>query len=125
MKKLFPYTLYLIPLFLFPSCHKEGPGGKAAIEGVVKHHSEPIPGSVVYIKYNAKESPGTNITYYDANVTADANAHYQFPNLKYGNYYLFGVGFDSSIVQTVIGGIPVVIKSKTETVEADVPVTEK
>ena len=122
MKKLFAY---LIPLSVFfASCGKEGPGGKAAIKGLVKHHSKPIPGAVVYIKYGAKESPGSNVTYYDANITADANAHYEFPDLKAGDYYLFGVGFDTAIGKVVSGGIPVVIKSKTETVEADVPVTE-
>ena len=110
-------------LFLF-SCGKEGPGGKAAIKGSVKHHSTLIPGAVVYIKYGAKDSPGTNVTYYDASVTADSKAHYEFADLRAGDYYLFRVGFDSSIVMTVSGGIPVVIKSKTETVTIDVPVTE-
>ena len=127
MKKLFLRSLYLIPYtlcLLLLSCHKEGPGGKAAIQGLVKHHSQLIPGAVVYIKYGVKESPGSNVTYYDANVTADANAHYTFPDLKYGDYYLFGVGFDSVIVQAVNGGVPVEIKTKTETVEMDVPVTE-
>ncbi len=109
---------------LIISCSKEGRGGKAAIQGAVKHHSTPIPGAVVYIKYGAKESPGTNVTYYDANVTADASANFMFPDLKRGDYYLFCVGFDSAIAQTVIGGIPVEIKSKTETLTADIPVTE-
>lgn len=121
MKKLILTSIVAITML---SCSKEGPGGKAAIHGTVKHHSAPIPGAVVYIKYGATESPGTDITYYDASVTADANAHYEFPDLKKGDYYLFGVGFDSAIVQTVIGGIPVEIKTKTETVTADVPVTE-
>lgn len=118
-------TLFLLCICLiFFSCSKEGPGGKAAIHGVVKHHSALIPGAVVYIKYGSKESPGSNITYYDANVTADANAHYEFSDLKKGDYFLFGVGFDSTSAQPVNGGVPVEIKSKTETVIADVPVTE-
>lgn len=129
---LIPYTLYriplylyiLIPLFLFLSCRKEGPGGKAAIKGIVKHHAVPIPGAVVYIKYGAKESPGTNVTYYDESASADASANYSFADLKKGDYYLFSVGYDSSIVKTVTGGIPVEIKSRTETVEADVQVVE-
>jgi len=121
MKKIF-YLLFSIS-FLF-SCSKEGPGGKATIHGLVKHYGAPIPGADVYIKYGAKESPGTNITYYDASVAADANAYYEFVDLKKGDYYLFSVGFDSTYAQVVIGGVPVKIKSKTETVEADVPVTE-
>ena len=121
MKKIL--SLLMIAVVLF-SCSKEGPGGKAAINGSVKHHSTLVPGATVYIKYGAKAFPGTNITYYDANVTSDANAHFEFADLKPGDYYLFSVGFDSTIAQTVNGGIPVEIKSKTETVAADVPVTE-
>lgn len=109
---------------LFSSCVKEGPGGKAVITGTVKHHAQPIPGAVVYIKYNATESPGSNTTYYDASVTADAQAHYEFVNLKRGDYFLFGIGYDSAIIATVAGGIPVHISKKNETVAADVPVTE-
>lgn len=122
MHKLFAFTGLCLCLFI--SCGKEGPGGKAAIVGTVKHHSATIPGAVAYIKYGTTESPGTNVTYYDANVTADAQAHYEFPDLKRGDYYVFAVGFDSAIAQPVYGGIPVEIKSKTETVTADVPVTE-
>ena len=114
----------LIATVLLFSCGKEGPGGKAAIQGYVKHHSALIPGAVVYIKYGAKDSPGTNVTYYDASVTADSKAHYEFVDLRAGDYYLFSVGFDSSIVMPVSGGIPVIIKSKTQTVITDVPVTE-
>ena len=117
-----PYTLFLIPLFLILSCRKEGPGGKALINGTVKHTTAPIAGAVVYIKYGAKESPGSDVTYYDNSVTADAQANYKFADLKRGSYYLFAVGFDSSIVQTVTGGVAVEINSKTETVQADVQV---
>ena len=129
MKKLFPYTLYLIPLYLIPlclflSCGKEGSGGKAAINGMVKHHAKPIPGAVVYIKYGAKESPGTDITYYDASASADASSNYKFTDLKRGDYYLFAVGYDSAGPYPVYGGVPVEIKKKTETVQADVQVTE-
>jgi len=121
MKKIFYILLFSSLLF---ACTKEGPGGKAAIQGSVKHHTALIPHAVVYIKYGAKDLPGTNVTHYDASVTADANAHYEFADLKKGNYYLFSVGFDSAIVQTVSGGTPVILKSKTETVTADIPVTE-
>ena len=121
MKKIL--FLLLVTSLVF-SCRKEGPGGKASIQGMVKHHSKLIPGAVVYIKYGAKEFPGSNITYYNASVNADANAHYVFPDMKRGDYYLFGIGFDSTIVQIVTGGIPVQIKSKTETVNSDISVTE-
>lgn len=123
MKKFF---FYLLPsaFLLLTCCSKEGPGGKAVIKGMVMHHTAPIPGAAVYIKYGAKEFPGTDITYYDASVNADAQANYTFTDLKKGDYYLFGVGFDSTLVKTVTGGIPVEIKSKTETVQAEVQITE-
>lgn len=124
MKNIFRISIPILILALIMACGKEGPGGKAAIKGKVKHHSSLIPGAVIYIKYGATESPGTDITYYDASVNANANAEYEFQDLKSGDYYLFGVGFDSLGPYPVYGGIPVKIKSKTETVEIDVPVTE-
>lgn len=117
-------TLLLLSVFLYTGCTKEGPRGKAAINGMVLHHNDPIPGAVVYINYGATEFPGTDITQYHASVTADQNAYFEFPDLKKGDYYLFAVGFDSSIVETVFGGVPVKIKSKTETVTVNIPVVE-
>lgn len=105
------------------SCHKEGTGGKSSVSGSVKHHSALIPNSVVYIKYGAKEFPGTNTSLYDASVTADANAHYEFKNLRKGDYYLYGVGYDNTIMETVTGGIAVTLKYNKES-STDVPVTE-
>jgi hypothetical protein len=116
-------VLLLLAVLLF-SCRKEGPGGKGSINGYVKHLNRPIPRAIVYIKYGTQKFPGNNVTYYDANVIADANAHYEFADLKRGDYYLFSVGFDSSAVVPVSGSIPVVIKNKTETVTADITVTE-
>ena len=120
MKKIFSFLFFAL---LF-SCTKPGTGGKGSIKGAVKHHDKPIPGSVVYIKYGAKESPGTDVTYYDESANTDANANYEFPDLKKGAYYLFAIGFDTAIGKPVSGGVPVVIKSKTETVESNVLVTE-
>ncbi|HET7819638.1 MAG TPA: hypothetical protein VFL70_10055 [Bacteroidia bacterium] len=118
------YLSIALLLFFCSSCTKEGPGGKIIIKGRVMHHEQPIPNATVYIKYGTQDSPGSNITYYDANVKADANANYQFNNLRRGEYYLFGVGFDSTIVEQVSGGIPVKVKNKEETVTLDVPVVE-
>ena len=130
MKKNFIYNtclLFFLPLglgLLLTSCTKEGIGGKATIKGMVMHHDNPIPGATVYIKYDATESPGTDVTYYNDHVTTDASANFQFVDLKKGDYYLFAVGFDSSITLPVSGGVPAKIKKKTETVEIHVPVTE-
>jgi len=120
---LLTFELFLFCLF-FVGCRKEGPSGKAVIEGMVIHHAKPIPGSVVYIKYGAKESPGSDVTYYDESVTANDSANYKFADLRKGDYYLFAVGYDSAGPYIVTGGIPVEIKKKTETAQADVQVVE-
>lgn len=108
---------------VFSACHKEGTGGKSSISGSVKHHDAAIPNAVVYIKYGVKEFPGTDVSKYDASVTADANAHYEFKNLRKGDYYLYGAGYDNTIMEAVTGGISVKLKYNKET-ETDVPVTE-
>src|SRR4051812_43626512 len=94
--KFITASFIIIASLALPSCHKEGTGGKSSVSGSVKHHSMPIPNCVVYIKYGTKDFPGTNTGLYDASVTADANAHYEFKNLRKGDYYLYGVGYDNS-----------------------------
>ena len=84
----------------------------------------PIPNATVYIKYGAKESAGTNLSNYDASVTAGADAKYEFKDLTKGDYYLFSIGYDSAISNTVNGGTGATIKKKTETVNTDIPVVE-
>ncbi|HEY4800112.1 MAG TPA: hypothetical protein VII99_13615 [Bacteroidia bacterium] len=122
MKNTF-FKIFLPTFLLFIlSCGKPGPGGSATIKGAVKHQSKLIPKAMVYIKYGATSSPGTDVTYYDASTSADAQANYQFSNLKRGNYYLFAVGFDSTTVQTVTGGAHVIINTKTETDQQDLAV---
>lgn len=108
---------------LITSCRKEGTGGKSSVSGQVKHHSNPIPNAVVYIKYGATEFPGTDVSKYDNSVTADANANYNFKDLRKGDYYLYGVGYDNTIMEIVTGGVAVKLKYNKET-SSDVPVTE-
>jgi hypothetical protein len=110
-------------VLLTSGCHKEGTGGKSSVSGTVKHHAAPIPYCVVYIKYGAKEFPGTNTGLYDASVTADGSGNYEFKDLRKGDYYLYGFGYDPSIQENVSGGIAVKLKYNKET-HTDVPVTE-
>ncbi|MCW3086503.1 MAG: hypothetical protein JWP12_3869 [Bacteroidetes bacterium] len=113
----------VIALFTFFSCHKEGTGGKSSVSGTVKHHSAPIPNCIVYIKYGATEFPGTDVSLYDASVTADAAAHYEFKELQKGDYFLYGVGFDPTGPYNVTGGIGIKLK-RNQALTSDVPVTE-
>jgi len=110
-------------ILLFGACKKEGLGGKSSIKGYVTHHSFPIPNSVIYIKYGAIDFPGPNPSNYDASVTANAKAYYEFNNLRKGNYYLYGVGYDSSKAVIVVGGVAVKLRNK-ENRKNDVIISE-
>lgn len=122
--------LPVVLILTFPSCKKDtcskenpGTGGKCTVSGTVKHHSEPIPYSRVFIEYGATEFPGTDTTKYDSKVTSDADANYSISDLMPGNYYLYGVGFDNDISLPVTGGIGITICDES-TLSSDVPVTE-
>jgi hypothetical protein len=118
------FAIFLaVVLLLFTSCHKPGTGGHSSVSGNVKHHSKLIPNAIVYIKYGATEFPGTDVSKYDASITSDTNAHYEFKDLRKGDYYLYGVGWDNSVMQQVAGGIGIKLKYNNANVN-DVPVTE-
>jgi hypothetical protein len=111
-----------IAVIIFDAC-KAGPGGKSSVSGTVYHHTRPITTCIVYIKYGATEFPGTDVSTYDASVKPDAKAHYEFDNLRMGNYFLYGVGYDSVVMAPVSGGVGIKLKyDKAST--TDVPITE-
>lgn len=126
MKKLHIFLfLPLLGLMLsLNSCTREGFGGDARIAGGVAHHGLRIPEAVVYIKFNAKELPGTLATDFDGSVVADAQGNFAFENLKKGDYYLFSVGYDSSISAVVRGGLSVRIEEKDQSLATNLAVTE-
>jgi hypothetical protein len=112
-------------LLLHSSCVKPGKGGMAEIKGNVLHHTVPIPNAIVCIKYGAKEFPGEDLNIYDEQIiTTGTEASYEFKDLKRGDYYLFSIGYDSTIMEAVKGGVPVLIVKKSESVDINIPVTE-
>lgn len=121
MKKIVAFTLLILLAF---GCKKNQLGGKSTISGTIKHHAKVIGNATVYIKFNAKEFPGTDVSVYDDKVTADASGNYTIKCYK-GDYYLFAVGYDYAIEPpyTVVGGSPVHIRTK-EDVQIDLAVTE-
>ena len=123
MKKYIIYSLLFIGLAFF-ACKKNQLGGKSSIKGAVMHHSKPIAYATVFIKYNAKEFPGTDTTLYDAKVKADVNGNYIIKCYK-GDYYLFGYGFDYALPPPYVvkGGTGVSIRNH-ENIEIEVAVTE-
>jgi len=121
------FFILIFSLTFLAACSKDnsaGPGGTASIQGRVMHHDLPIPNATVFIKFGAVEQPGTESSDYDSSVKGSEDASYRFDGLKKGNYFLYGIGYDSTIFQTVIGGIPITIEREGQVVQTDVPVTE-
>lgn len=123
IKKVMVSVLALAMLITVSSCHKEGTGGKSSVSGIAKHHEKSIGDCVIYIKYGTTEFPGTDVSKYDASVTADGSGNYSFTGLRKGDYYLYGVGYDTDISEAVTGGIAIKLKYNKD-VTTNVPVTE-
>lgn len=119
MKK-YLFLITALSVLVFIGCKKNQLGGKSIIQGKTVHHSRPIPNATVYIKFNAKEFPGTDSTLYDAKTMADASGNFVFKCYK-GQYYIYATGVEGS--NYLKGGIPVKIRTN-ETVTKDVPITE-
>jgi len=127
MKKFLLLFVAFLLVVDFSSCCKGGTGGNASLACSVFHHAKPINGATVYIKYNATEFPGTDPSAYSASLTSPNNSNQlTFKNLHCGDYFLYGVGFDSSLMLPVTGGIhfqiPYSDRDKIET--TNVPITE-
>ncbi len=123
MQKFFFIVTTLI-IFLIACNKNAGIGGNNTIVATVKHHGLVIPNATVYIKYNATEFPGENTSLYDDYKTAGLDGKVKFDGLKRGDYYFYGIGFDTTINQTVIGGVPVQLLQKAGEKLIDIPVTE-
>jgi hypothetical protein len=124
------FLICLMFVFVVSNCKKAGSGGKAEVAVFVKHHERLIPAAMVYVKYNAKEFPGADVSKYDLSAVCgnigEARGHTHIKDLRYGYYYFYSVGYDSAISQTVTGGIALHIKysERKKEIDLDVPVTE-
>lgn len=125
MKKSFIGLVLLLLFAIYAGCKKNQLGGKSKVRGVVAHHGKAIPNATVYIKFNAKDFPGEDISAYESSVTANQSGYYEINNFYKGNYYLYAVGTDTDIPSPYIvkGGIPVSLKSREEK-DIDIPVSE-
>ncbi len=127
MRKLILLTFFAFSVFEFSACCKGGSGGSATLDCYVLHHAKPIPGATVYIKYNVTEFPGTDVSAYNDHVKAGDNTNgLKFEGLHCGDYFLYGVGFDSALGLPVTGGVHVQIKYSDRKKEqsTNVPITE-
>lgn len=122
--KNFRYIILLFCALSFFGCKKNQLGGKSNIKGKVTHHGVPIPNSRVYIKFNATEFPGEDVSVYNTYIDADQNGNFLISHIYHGNYYFYAVGYDASISSTVKGGIALKVKMFKEVTGFEVPVTE-
>ncbi len=111
---------------LTTDCKKGDTGGNATITAYVTHHGKAINIPTVYVKFDAKNLPSDPTNNYDLKIVGTHENHVHIKDIRYGNYYIYAVGFDSTIMLPVTGGIPVTIKWKDRRKEqdVDVPVTE-
>lgn len=99
-----------------------GKGGSATLRVTPQHHGENIDSCTISIKYNAQDKPAN----YDEEVKCvmeNGKPVATFSNLKKGNYYVYGKGWDADIEQDVVGGIPYTI-TEEKSIDITVPVTE-
>ncbi|MBK9284774.1 MAG: hypothetical protein IPM51_10740 [Sphingobacteriaceae bacterium] len=118
--------LILLMAIVITACKKEGTGGSTTVATLVAHHAKRIPSAMVYVKYGAKDFPGSDVSKYDASELCDKDGHAHFENLQKGDYYFYGVGYDSAISMPVYGGAPVKItrKDKGKHIDVDIAVVE-
>jgi hypothetical protein len=105
-----------------------GKGGSARLVATLAHHNitKNITNAKVFIKYNTSDAPGNGV--YDDSADCmyiNTVATAIFDSMKPGNYYLYGRGYDTSIAQTVLGGIKYdVVGTAAQIDTVHVPVTE-
>ena len=87
--------------------------GKITLTLEVKHHYRPIPEFTVFLKKDALQFPGEDVSVYDFSGPTNQIGFIQFENLSFGNYYLYGNGYDYEIADSVIGYTPILIDSST------------
>ena len=121
---------------LFLSCKKAeekcvgGPGGNLTVKVYLQHAEHAVVNlknyrDTVYIKYNVKEYPGSDPSDYDATLIGEWPGDYvAIPNLKCGNYFLYGAGYESVHGYRVAGGIPFTTDKKEGEVSVTIPVSE-
>lgn len=88
----------------------EGRTGELTMVFKMLHHTRPIPGCRVFIKYNTSEFPGPDTTKYDYAVSAETTSAYaSIDSLNCGRYFVYAIGIDSLLDPTdwiCVGGLP-------------------
>lgn len=111
--------LISIILTVFFSCKKEpGPGGKAHIHGHLYYNNSVVTNGTVYIWYGE-----TNVSDFSSGfgnqISCNSHGEFEFHDLRKGDYFLHATCIDLANSPRA-GSRHVEIKSKSETVQADI-----
>lgn len=124
------FLLSVLLLFLvITGCRKKdtaGLGGDYSLYVHVKHHTLEIDSASVFIKFNATDAP-TSTSAYDLSASVseqDGEKVAVFTGLQKGSYYLYGQGWDFTILEEVEGGLPFEIVKGDKRVDVTIQVTE-
>ena len=126
MRKQTILLLSLIMALVF-SCRRNGVGGDADLNLEIVHHNAAITNATAFVSFDAIEMPTNPESDFDLKVQGNAdNNRIKIEGLRAGQYYIYVVGYDGGISQTVKGGVPVEIKWKERKSEMTrtVPITE-
>jgi hypothetical protein len=127
MKSHFAFLAILASFIFLGSCKKGDTGGEATLVAHLTHHDEHIEGATLYVRFDQAEMPSDIETNYDLRLEdAEMEGHIHIEGLRYGEYYLYAVGFDSTMMHHVVGGVGVQIKwgERDEEIEVDIPMVE-
>lgn len=133
MKRLFTASMLVtfMATFTLTSCSRKddnktvdaaGKGGNTTLKVTPQHHGQNIDSCTIYLKYNAKELP-SDFDEQTICIMENGKPVATFTGLKKGDYYIYGKGWDPSITQKVVGGIPYTV-SEEKTYDINIPVTE-
>lgn len=100
------------------SCKKKGTdkyfiASSTAIKGPIKllvqstHHGLPVAGLKFYYKLDATKYPGSDVREYDYTSTGDSKGYAIFDSLRFGDAYLYAIGYDPIAKATVTGNMPI------------------
>ncbi len=127
MKTLLKFITIACIILSFNACKKSSTGGDSTIVAFPKHHGAAIKGATVYVKFKTNDLPSNPTSNYDLKVEGEADEdHVHIKGLRYGKYYIYAVGYDSTISEVVSGGTPLTIKWKErkKEIDLDIAVTE-
>lgn len=133
IKKLKIVLFAALVIVFIAGCKKKseceaGSGGSLTVLAKMIHHTRPIKGCRVYVKFNTLESPGDNPSNYDLTFKADDSTSIaKLTGLNCGDYYFYAVGIDSLLIapaNVVKGGTPFSTSQKEGTQSWNIYITE-